>query len=153
MKKNKKIFLCGLVYDTAEMSAQEIEADIERRFNEFYKMEAVKVELKIEDNKLEMCLHRSFPEKIEVHLPYGRYNSIMGPEIFCIDQDLILGKRLEGNVCKAKTVPVGFGYYYSDAVDYFVKVYKKNSRLLKVRRPKDVQFSGNKDMIRWCMEF
>ncbi len=148
---NKKIYLCGFVYDTADMSAQEIEADIEKNFEDHYHGKAVIANLKIEEDKVEMCLYRTFPEEIAAHLPYGRYNSILGAEIFCIDEDLILGSRLEGNVCKARTGPVGFGYYYSDTVDIFIETYEKNCCLLDVRRPKDVKFLGNTNMIRWCM--
>ena len=153
-KTNDKLFLCGFVYDTAQMSADEIKADIEKNFEEYYHGKAVIADLKIEDSKVELSLYRSFKDKsVEYSLPYKNIGYEKDPLVFCIDQDYLLGSRLEGNVCKEKIGGVGFGYYYNNQVSYFTDIYKKNCRLLKVRKPKDVMFKGTNDSITFTITY
>lgn len=153
-RKNNKLFLCGFVYDTAQMSADDIKAEIEKNFEDYYHGKAVIADLKIEDNKVELCLQRSFKDKsVEALLPYDNIGYEKDPLIFCIDQDFLLGSRLEGNVCKEKIGGVGFGYYYTDQVSYFTDIYKKNCKLLKVRKPKNVMFKGTNDSITFTLTY
>lgn len=153
-KRNNKLFLCGFVYDTAQMSADEIKAEIEKNFEDYYHGKAVIADLKIEDNKVELCLQRSFKDKsVEALLPYDNIGYEKDPLIFCIDQDFLLGSRLESNVCKERIAGVGFGYYYTDQVSYFTDIYKKNCKLLKVRKPKDVMFKGTNDSITFTLTY
>lgn len=141
--KNNKIFLCGFVYDTTQMTAEEIKADIERHFNEYYGGKAVSVDLKIEDSKVDLTMHRCFNDN--VGLPYNTFGGGTFPSIFCIDQDFILGNRLEGNVCKESNGGYGFGYLGSDYEEDFFDIYRKNCKILKVRKPKKLDFKGTSE--------
>lgn len=158
MKKKKKkiikLFLCGFVYDTTQMTADEIKADVEKHFEEYYHGKAVIADLKIGDDKVELCLQRSFKDKsVEELLPYDDYGYENDPVIFCIDEDFLLGSKLKGNVCKEKIRCVGFGFYHTDQVSFFIDVYKKNCKLLNVRKPKEVKFKGTNDSITFTLTY
>lgn len=145
----KKIFLCGQIYDLAKTTAREIQNDIQKRINEFYggHSDRALAAVKIEDGKVDIEIRREYVNDVEECLPY---NTFFNDEhnIFCLDSDLLLGRKFKDTRLMVDPGGVGFGYYYSWSVSEFIQLYKDNCKLLKVSKPKKMEFTGSKKSIR-----
>ena len=141
---NKKIFLCGQIYDLFITTAREIQDDIQYRINEFYggHSDRALVTVKIEDGKVDIEIRREYVKGVEECLPY---NTIFNNEhnIFCIDSDILLGNKFKDTKLMDEPGGVGFGYYYSWPVSEFIQLYKDNCKSLNASRPKKMEFVGD----------
>ena len=144
----KKIFLCGQIYDLAKTTAREIQNDIQKRINEFYggHSDRALAAVKIEDGKVDIEIRREYVKDVEECLPY---NTFFNDEynIFCLDSDLLLGRKFKDTKLMKDPGGVGFGFYYSWPVTEFIELYRNNSKLLKVTKPKKMEFTGTNKSI------
>lgn len=140
----KKIFLCGQIYDLAKTTAKEIQNDIQKRINEFYggHSDRALAAVKIEDGKVDIEIRREYAKDVEECLPY---NTFFNDEynIFCLDSDLLLGRKFKDTKLMEYPGGVGFGYYYSWPVSEFIQLYKDNCKSLNASIPKKMDFVGD----------
>ena len=146
---NKKIFICGQVYDLSVITDLELRNDIQGRINEYYKCHSDRflVDVKIEEGQVEIVLYRRYKEDIDSILPYDTYFNDEH-NIFCIDSDLLLGRDFKDSLLVKDPGGVGFGYYYSWPVSEFIQLYKDNCKSLKASIPKKIEFEGDKRHIK-----
>lgn len=140
---NKKIFLCGRVYDLNTLSELKIQEDIQKRIDIFYGGQNKGLAtVKIENEQISIEVLRHFEDSVPSHISYGE------DSIFCIDSDLLLGNGIEESVLVEKPQCVGFGYLYSWPVREFLDLYKKNCKLLGIPKPKTVNvYIDNKRLL------